>query len=70
MKIVGLKFKIMLGCCWFCWVRSHTNIQTPHLIISGKCRVPYGCDVNGLGSVQVLRQQVFLDMGPPTPASA
>ena len=34
---------------------SHTNIQTPQLIISGSCRVPYGCDVDGVEVLIITR---------------
>ena len=42
------RVKIVLGCCYFCWVRSPTKFQTPRIILSGRSRVPVG----GVGGVK------------------
>ena len=36
------RVKIVLGCCWYCCMRSPTKFQTPRIIISGRTRVPGG----------------------------
>ena len=42
------RVKIVLGCCWYCWLRLHIKFQTPRIIISSRSRVPGGwwCGVN------------------------
>ena len=44
------RVKIVLDCCYFCLVRSHTKFQIARITISGRSRVPGG--VGGVVGVQ------------------
>ena len=44
------RVKIVLGCCQFCQVRSHTKFQTTRTFISSRSRVPGGGWVGGVNS--------------------
>ena len=39
------RVKIVLGCCWYCWLRLHIKFQTPRTILSCRSRVPGGWGV-------------------------